>query len=143
MATERLQMGPDTVEVTVSVTRYQLLEVDPAHVALSGQPPRMRVAQAGSKTVYGVAADNADPRATDPATGPAIYRPTVACIRVPMETKAKYAANATLGQLLVAAATGQVTPYTAGTSTHDQIVGRCTQPEGVTSGSYGRIRLYI
>jgi hypothetical protein len=46
-----------------------------------------------------------------------------------------YAANATIGQWLVAAANGQVTPYTPGTSTFDQIVGYCLQT--TASGAVG------
>lgn len=50
-----------------------------------------------------------------------------------------YAAAANFGQLLKAAASGQVTPWVDGTDTDPgTIVGRCTNPGGVASGAVGR-----
>jgi hypothetical protein len=56
-----------------------------------------------------------------------------------------YAANCTFGTLLKAAANGQVTPWVSGTDTNPAtIVGRCTQPGGVTIATLavGRMRVY-
>jgi hypothetical protein len=52
-----------------------------------------------------------------------------------VDINVQYAATAQFGELLVAAANGAVTPYTSGTSTFDKVVGRCTQPGGVTVSS--------
>jgi hypothetical protein len=127
-----LATGPDTVEVSVAVTGGQLLEPD----STTG---KVKPATAGSAKVLGVAIDDGTPRASvDFGT----HRPEIGVAYGPCDIKVKYAANCAWGVLLVAAATGQVTPYTAGTSTHDQIVGRCTEPAGVTATNEGRMRLF-
>lgn len=48
-----------------------------------------------------------------------------------------YTANCTVGTWLVAGAAGAVTPYTAGTSTFDEIVGYCTQSITISAGAVG------
>jgi hypothetical protein len=59
-----------------------------------------------------------------------------------VETLVTYAGAATFGQLLIAAANGQVTPAGAAPDVRT-IVGRCTAPAGVGAGAVGLIRLGI
>jgi len=131
-----LQHGPDTVEVSAAVTGGQLVEVD-------GTTGKVKPAGAGAVDVLGVAANDANPAGSDTDTNYANARPHVAIYYTPVDIPVTYAGAATFGQKLVAAADGEVTPYTAGTSTFDQIVGVCTEPGGVAAGAKGRIRLTV
>ena len=83
------------------------------------------VAGALALNVLGVALTDGNIAANESATDafPANTRVTVGSHGEYLVT---YAAAATVGQLLVAAAAGAVTPYIPGTSTLDEIVGRCT-----------------
>jgi hypothetical protein len=56
------------------------------------------------------------------------------------EVPVTYAAAATFGQLLVAAANGQVTPAGA-TPDARTIIGRCTAPNGVGAAAVGLMRI--
>jgi len=59
-----------------------------------------------------------------------------------LDVRVTYNTAAALGQLLAADATGQVKAYTAGTTTYDAIVGRCTEPLGVAgAGTVARARI--
>lgn len=131
------KMGPRTFEVNASVTGGQLVEPD-------GTTGRIKPATANSTTVLGVAAANAEPAGSDTDTNYSTYRPHVAVYYGGFEMPVTYAANATFGQLLKAAANGQVTPYTPGAetspSTDTQVVGRCTEPAGVSAGQVGLMR---
>lgn len=131
-----LQHGPDTVEVSAAVTGGMLVEVD-------GTTGKVKPAAANSTDVIGVVANDANPAGTDTDTNYANQRPHVAVYYAPVDIKVTYAGAGTFGQKLVAAANGQVTPYTAGTSTFDQIVGICTEPGGVAAGAKGRMRLTV
>lgn len=137
-----LRSGPDTVTVSTSVTGGQLLEADPNN---TGQA---RPASAGSTTWLGVAMNDAAPRSGTTGGGADLSQPApnVAVHYGPTDVQGvTYAAAAAFGQPLVAAADGQITPYTppgsTGANTYDQIVGRCTEPAGVTAGATGRVRL--
>jgi hypothetical protein len=50
-----------------------------------------------------------------------------------VDIRVNYAATATFGQLLMAGASGSVTPFTG--TNYSLIVGRCTEPGGVTVSS--------
>jgi hypothetical protein len=95
------------------------------------------VAGAGSAVVLGVARFDCAPP-SDPPAGvvvavPAADRCTVTTGEVPVT----YAAAAAVGQKLVAAADGQVTPYdSASGNTADEIVGYCTA--STAAGAVGR-----
>jgi hypothetical protein len=103
----------------------------------------VEVAGANALNVMGVALIDAttdaliaSANAAGPIVGwPEADRVTLGCHGIFPVT---YAANATAGVLLVAAANGQVTPYTPGTSTFDQIVGRCyaTTVSGAVGPAY-------
>lgn len=55
-----------------------------------------------------------------------------------VDINVNYSVSALFGKLLVADATAGVKPFTDGTDDPAAIVGRCTQPGGVTAGSVGR-----
>ena len=83
------------------------------------------VAGANALNVLGVAITDGNTAANESATD-AVPADQTVTVGTHGEYYVTYAAAATVGQLLVAAAAGAVTPYTAGTSTLDEIVGRCT-----------------
>ncbi|AMS03496.1 scaffolding protein [Gordonia phage Guacamole] len=114
---------------------------------------RIGVAAAGSLKVLGVAlTDAVAPEDFPGANGTdAIGRPVVSLAPIPTtvavayagtEVKVTYAADATFGDKLIAAANGQVTPAGA-TPDARTIVGICTEPAGVdvSEKAVGLIRL--
>jgi hypothetical protein len=111
---------------------------------------RIGPAAAGSLVVLGVALQDAiapEDLVTTPTTvggrsvlNTAVLPQNVAVAYAPIEVPVTYAAAATFGQLLVAAANGQVTPAGA-TPDARTIVGRCTAPAGVGAGQVGLARL--
>lgn len=132
-----MQLGPETMTVSAAVIGGRLVEADTAN------PGFVKHAGAGSVLVAGVAMTDGQPAGSAP-TNPlnlAWARPDVAVAYGPADVDVTFAAAANYMQHLIAAAGGQVTPYIAGTSTYDQIVGRCATPAGVASGAVGRIRL--
>jgi hypothetical protein len=128
-----LKLGPTTAVVSTAVLGGQLVEADPSNVGF------VRPASAASVTVIGVAAGDAQPAGSNP-TNPLNVSWAHSEVGVqygPADVDVTYAANATYGQQLIAAANGTVTPgVTAG-----QVVGRCTAPTGVLSGNVGPMRL--
>lgn len=139
---ESFQMGPVTFEVSAAVTAGQVVMADASNVG------KVKPATANAATVIGVARDDAAPAGSGSATNFATLRPEVAVI-IGGVTKVKFAADCDLGEKVVAAATGQVTPVTAAGGTYASadaeatrnIVGVCVEANGVTSGSFGRIML--
>lgn len=113
---------------------------------------RIGPAAAGSFVVLGVAIQDAiapEDLVTTPTTvggrsvlNTAVLPQNVAVAYAPAEVPVTYAAAATFGQLLVAAANGQVTPAGAAADPRT-IIGRCTAPAGVGAGSIGLMRLGI
>ena len=102
---------------------------------------RIKVAAAGSLVALGVALHDAlAPEDFPGANGTdALGRPVVSAVPVPTnvsvayggtECKVTYAADATFGQKLIAAANGTVAPAGA-TPDARTIVGVCTEPAGV------------
>lgn len=113
---------------------------------------RIGPAAAGSLVVLGVALQDAiapEDLVTTATTvaqrsvlNTAVLPQNVAVAYGNVETLVTYAAAATFGQLLVAAANGQVTPAGAAPDART-IIGRCTAPAGVGAGAVGLIRLGI
>lgn len=142
-----LKEGPDTREVVASVTGGQLVETDGAGM--------IRPAAAGSITWLGVAANDAEPAGSGTALDFGHPRPEVA-VYYGVDIDVTYAAAATEGQLLIAAAAGQVTPVPAAAlsatfsdteaegAINDTraILGKCTEPGGVSATATGRARIF-
>lgn len=128
----KFEKGPVTYQVAETVRGGQLVEARGSS--------KIGVAAAGSSTVLGVAQTDAKATVTTQSTdsdsnilvdlGQAAYPPDVAVIKFG-EVPVTYAANASFGALLKAAANGQVTPWVSGTDAAGLIVGRCTEPAGV------------
>lgn len=107
---------------------------------------RIDVAGAGSTKVLGVALtdgiapeDVVDTTGTPPVVPAYPQNTKVAVAYGGVEVPVTYAANASFGDRLVAAANGQVTPFTGFDAGEDKpnvnfatIVGICTEPLGVT-----------
>lgn len=141
---QELKQGPATYPALEAIVGGQLVE---------GRANGVGVAGAGSNTVIGVALDNASNTGTSfgtaisPATvgGYSVLAATAAPVTVSVVisgrvTGVTYAANATFGQALIAAASGQVTPAGA-TPDARQVIGYCDEPAGVSSGATGRVFL--
>jgi hypothetical protein len=101
---------------------------------------------AATTKCLGVATDDAGPLAGQSVSG---YDVTSAIL--PSETavafrgvwKLEFSVAAAFGDLLVADADGKVKPYTAGTSTFDQIIGKCVERSGVLINTRGKVRLTL
>ena len=142
------KLGPASYQVSALVTGGQLVAAD------SGTATTVAPAGAGSKLVLGVAGNDAAPipnqaGSTDTAAGGAplvdisVLSDYTAVYSSGYDMHVTYAVNCAFGTLLMAAASGTVTPYVAGTA--DQIVGRCTQPGGVVTATnaVGRMRVSL
>jgi hypothetical protein len=139
--------GPASYQVSAAVTGGQLVCKTTANsttiipnvtagatniLGVAGNDAAPIVSQAGNTTAYG------DPLLDISALGDyvAVYSGGGIDMHV------VYEAACDFGDLLMAAATaGNVKKYVAGTA--DQIVGRCTQPGGVTAGAtLARARIF-
>ena len=103
---------------------------------------RIQHAAAGSARVLGAALRDAiapEQVVTTPDAGGnlvAVAKPTVVAVAYAgTEVKLTYSAAAKFGQTLAATADGKVAPGT------ENVVARCTQPEGVATGGVGLARL--
>lgn len=130
-----LTLGPDTVEVSVAVAAGQGLEPDGAN------PGKVKPWAAGSKRCLGVARTQAAPDGSNAMNNFAPV-PRTTAVQYIGDVRVVYAAAAAWGQPLMAAANGQVTPAPDATP-WEQVIGRCSEPAGVTSGATGRARLNI
>lgn len=112
---------------------------------------RIGLATAGSAKVLGVALGDAsapEDQVLAPTIvgGRSVLNAVIAATEVAVayggvEVKVEYAAAAAFGDLLVAASNGRVTPAGA-TPDARTIVGRCTEPAGITAaGQYGLTRV--
>jgi hypothetical protein len=138
----RFQTGPRTYPAVEAITGGQLVE---ARVGGVG------VAAAGSLVVKGVAKDDASNTGTPLTPTTVAGHPQLAAFVVPTSVAVEsghrtvmgvtYAAAATFGQKLIAAANGQVTPAGA-TPDARTIVGECDEPAGVASGATGATIIY-
>lgn len=138
----RTQGGPQSYDVAEAITGGQLVE--------GRANSTVGKAAAGSTKVLGVALNDAVTAAsinTGVVNGvlnaaPAETRVVVA--KSGVEVPVTYAADATFGQRLKAAANGTVTPFVSGTDTDPAlIVAICTEPDGVTvaTKATGRARI--
>lgn len=117
--------------VSAAVTAGQIVET-----AVVSSADVARPAGAGSVTVVGVALTSATNN--DTSTGSALNvfpEPTNVTVLGHGEAYVTYAASATVGQSLKAAANGQVTPWVSGTDAANLIIGYCTA--STTSGNIG------
>lgn len=140
--------GPDSYQVSAQVLGGQLVVAD------GSAATTVSVAGANAINVLGVAGNDAGPIVSQAGNTTSYGQPVTDISVLPdyvsvyhgADMHVTYAASATFGQLLKAAATGQVTPWVDGTDTHPAyIVGRCTQPGGVTVGGspvVGRARIF-
>jgi hypothetical protein len=138
--------GPDSYQVSAAVAGGQLVVAD------GSSATTVSVAGLNAKNVLGVAGNDAAPipnqaDATDTNAGGAplldiSVAPDYVSVYHGADMHVTYAANCTFGALLTVAANGQVTP--ASSATFDEIVGRCTQPGGVTTSvnAVGRARIF-
>lgn len=138
-----LQLGPVTYSCAEAVSAGQLVEGRTGGL--------IGVAAAGSAKVLGVAMK--DGAATETTSGSPLVvdapRVQIPVAQAPATIRVKYAAAATFGQRLMAAATGQVTPAvssgtdSSGTVTLNlaTVVGWCAEPAGVASGAFGLMKL--
>lgn len=138
--------GPKTFTPAEAILGGQLVEARAAS--------RIGVAGANSAKVLGVAlTDATSPELISTAAtvvngrsvlNAALLPPNVAVAYGGDEVPVKYVAAAAFGDKLVAAATGQVTPFVnaaAGAASNAHlIVGTCTAPAGVAAGAVGLMR---
>lgn len=138
-----LQLGPVTYSCAEDVSAGQLVEGRTGGL--------IGVAAAKSGKVLGVAMK--DGAATETTSGSPLVldapRVQIPVAQAPATIRVTYAAAATFGARLTAAASGQVTLATAtgtddsGTVTLsiDPVIGFCAEPDGVASGDVGLIKL--
>lgn len=137
--------GPDTCEVSAPVTGGQLVAPDTAN------PGKVAPAPAGATNCLGVALTDAHPTGSAPADPLHTDWPEPhVAVADDVDIHVTYAAAAAYGDLLVCAANGQVTPVTDAAATPTGadvtatrgIVGRCTEPAGVSgAGVVARARI--
>lgn len=124
--------------VTGTVTAGQLVMCD---TTVTGAAMSVKTATAASTLVIGCALTNAAAAGTD-ATSTVFQRPTVTTVQKGAVCTVTYAASATGGQKLKAAASGAVTPWVDGTDTDaGTIVGICVQGS-VSSSATGLAYIY-
>lgn len=137
--TAKFQEGSITCDVTEAVVGGQLVEARSATLHNAAQRP-VGVAAAGSLVVVGVALLDAQPDDTALSGVPLYPLPKATSVAIEGDVPVTYAASATYGQFLIAAANGQVTPAGA-TPDMRTVVGKCSQAGGVASGQVGRMRI--
>ena len=139
--------GPASYQVSALVIGGQLVAADGAS-AVTVSP-----AGANAINVVGAAIVDASPIISQAGTTTGYGAPLLDISVLPdytsvvsggVDIPVTYAAAATFGVLLKAAAAGQVTPWVSGTDTNPAtIVGRCTQPGGVAAGAtVARARIF-
>ena len=139
--------GPASYQVSATVYGGSLVIADGSNATT------VSTAGAGAINVLGVAGNDASPIVSQAGNLNSYNQPIVdvsvlfdytAVHCAAIDIHVTYAAAATFGQLLKAAATGQVTPWVSGTDTNPAtIVGRCTQPGGVLAGAtVARARIF-
>lgn len=129
-----LQLGPATYAVNVTVAGGQLVEPD-------STTKKVKPATAASKAVLGMAMTDASPAGSGSNLSFATNPPTVAVAYGPAEVLLTTTADIAFGGLCIAGAAGTVSPIASGT--FDQVVAKCTDPNGVLSGATGRFRLMV
>jgi len=132
--------GPQTCDVVETVLGGQVVEYR------TGSPNAMRpvgVAAVGSVAVAGVALIDAQPTQAAVVGAPivAFGLPGSTTVTIEGIVPVTYAAAATHGQRLQAAAAGQVTPVTVATADARTVIAICVEAAGVAAGAVGRARL--
>lgn len=138
--------GPASYQVSAAVIGGQLVVKSGANASTV-----MPNTTAGATNILGVAGNDASPIVSqagnvtgygDPLLDISALGDYVSVYNGDYDMHVTYEAAADFGDLLMAAATaGNVKKYTAGTV--DQVIGRCTQPGGVTAGAtIGRARIF-
>ena len=125
----QLVVADGSAATTISVAGANAINC----LGVAGASASPVVSQAGNTTSYG-----------QPVTDVSVL-PDYTSVYHGVDIPVTYAANATFGVLLKCAASGAVTPWVDGTDTHPAyIIGRCTQPGGVTvsSNAVGRARIF-
>jgi hypothetical protein len=140
------RLGPDSYQVSATVYGGTLVVADGSSAST------VSTAGANAINVLGVAGNDASPIVSQAGNTTSYGDPLVDISALSDYTAVwhgsdgpvTYAAAATFGQLLKAAASGQVTPWVSGTDTNAAtIVGRCTQPGGVAAGAtVARARIF-
>ena len=133
--------GPETCEVVENVIGGQLVEYRAAS--------KVGVAAANSAVVAGWAMyDGAPANSATSSTDAwgntvlaAFLPPAQIAVQKVGEVKVTAAATLTAGTVVKAAALGQIVAWVSGTDGAEKIVGRVTEPAGITNGAVGRIRL--
>lgn len=139
--------GPANYQVSALVTGGSLVVAD------GSSATTVSTAGAGAINVLGVAGNDASPIVSQagnttgygsPLVDVSVLSDYTAVYCGGVDIHVTYAAAATFGVLLKAAANGQVTPWVSGTDTLPAtIVGRCTQPGGVAAGAtVARMRIF-
>lgn len=120
LGTVRYTSGPQTYTAVEAVARGQVVEGRDGGIPTGGSWGPVGVAGAGSDRVVGVALKRAAPSGTyDPTAQPLdVYNivgapPEVAVAVAPASVAVTFAAAASFGQQVMAAASGKVTPYVA------------------------------
>lgn len=127
------QLGPDTYEVSATVTGGQLVMVD-------GSTGKVKPTTGVVSNVLGVALTDAVPAGSGSNTAFGTAPKTTSVAYGPATVKLTAAGTIAFGALVTSAASGQVA--TIGAGTFDQAIGRCVEPAGLTVGVVGRIRLF-
>lgn len=135
--TERFGTGPVTYNVGVdTVIGGRLVEVK--------TDGTIKHTTAATKKCVGIATDDAKPLTGQSTDGynvsAAIIRDDVAVARIGVYPLIFSVASGN-GDFLVADADGKVKPQTVGTTTFDQIVGRCVEKGGVLINTTGLVAL--
>jgi hypothetical protein len=141
-----LKHGPDSYQVYAQVLGGQLVIPDASDATGTMVGP----AGANAKNVLGVAGNDAAPIPNQAGDTTGYGQPLVDISVLPdyvsvyhsADMHVTYTADCDFGALLVADASGTVTP--ASGNTFDEIVGRCTQPGGVVvaTNAVGRARIF-
>lgn len=127
------QLGPDTYEVSATVTGGQVLMVD-------GSTGKVKPSTGVLSAIVGVALTDAVPAGSGSNLAFGTAPKTVSVAYGPATVKCTAAGAIAFGALVTSAASGQVA--TIGAGTFDQVIGKCVEPGGISSAGVGRIRLY-
>lgn len=140
------RLGPDSYQVSATVYGGSLVIADGSSAST------VSTAGANAINVLGVAGNDASPLVSQTGNTTSYNAPLLdisvltdyVAVHHGCDIHVTYAAAATFGQLLKAAASGQVTPWVSGTDTNAAtIIGRCTQPGGVAAGAtVARARIF-
>lgn len=131
--------GPITYPIDPSVVGGiaggQLVQPHAGGLSAAGDPPTVEPGAAASVTILGWAENDALPAGTGSATSTAVAPPWCT-VHHGIVGPVTFAAAATAGQRLQAAAAGQVTPITVATADPRTVVGTCMD-ESVGAAAVG------